>query len=112
MKQNLNIVYIVFVSLIVLINSSCGHTFDKIVCGEPEGRAKIFIDSVNSVWQNKLLLKQVPCYPGYIQIDLKIKVANNDLDNIENAFSRTVEWAELLVYDKDGKLIRGNTGSM
>jgi hypothetical protein len=98
--------------LITFSMCNCGGAFDKILCGEPQGRKKIFIDSVNQKWAGKLILKQVPCYPGYIQINLTQDVDNAELSIIESSFGETVEWAELLVYNKNGKLIRGDKGSM
>ena len=81
------------------------------MCGEPEGEQKVFIDSLNVFYANRLVIKQVPCYPGYIQANLKTDITKEILDSIEVACKEN-QWAEFLVYDKEGNLIRGNTGSM
>lgn|ERR1700741_4274131 len=100
----------VFLTLLLLMAFGCGH-FDKTVCGEPEGEEKQFIDSLNLVFQNKLIIEQVPCYPGYIQAHLKTSVPNETLDSI-NAVCRNKNYIEFLVYDKEGNLIRGSIISM
>jgi hypothetical protein len=83
-----------------------------IVCGHPEGKKKAFIDSVNSKFKDNLVIKDVPCYSDYMQLDLKNDYDKNIIDSIEKAYIETVNYAEFMVYDKNGKLIRGNIGSM
>ena len=83
----------------------------KSICGEPTGKEKSFIDSLNSISINKLTIEHVPCYPGYIQAHLKTKVARETLEDIETAVTM-FGYAEFLVYDKDNVLIMGNAGSM
>ena len=90
----------------------CGDTIDKTLCGEPEGKQKTFIESVNSKFQDKFIIKHVPCYADYMRIDLKTEYDKNLVDSLEKSYTQTVNYAEFLVYDKDGKLIRGSTGSM
>lgn len=106
MKKSLSILILV----VVVTTIGCNY-FTKKMCGEPEGREKVFIDSLNLVYLNRLIIKQVPCYPGYIQANLKTDVSKEILDNIEIA-CRKYQWIEFLVYDKNGSLIRGNVGSM
>jgi len=81
------------------------------MCGEPEGKEKLFIDSINNVYQDQLIVKQVPCYPGYIRADLKTDLSKETLDTIEYSCKHN-QWIEFLVYDKNGNLIRGDVGSM
>lgn len=92
--------------------ASCGDLFDKALCGEPEGEQKNFIESTNKKFQDKFVLKHVACYKDYMRIDLKTDYDKNTVDSLEKAYTQIVNYAEFLVYDKDGKLIRGNTGSM
>jgi hypothetical protein len=84
----------------------------KKMCGEPEGKEKAFLDAVNVKYANRLVIKQIPCYSGYIQTNLKTDVSNAVLDSIEKACKDNQWTLEFIVYDKDGKLIRGNVGSM
>jgi hypothetical protein len=97
---------------ITSIFCSCGDTFNKFMCGEPEGKQKLFIDSINSTYKDELTLRHMPCYNDYMRIDLKTNYDKLLVDSLEQAYERTVWWAEFHVYDKYGKLIRGNTGSM
>jgi hypothetical protein len=106
MKQTLYI----FVFMCTLTILGC-DAMTKKMCGEPEGKEKVFIDSLNVFYTNRLIIKQVPCYPGYIQANLQTDISKEILDTIEGS-CRENQWIEFLVYDKDGKLIRGNTGSM
>lgn len=98
------------VGLILL--SSCGRMLNKIVCGEPKGRQKIFIDSVNARFGDKLTLTHVPCYGDYIEVHLKSGYEKALIDSLENGYQRSVSWAEFLVYNANGELIRGSKGSM
>ena len=97
--------------ILVIVFNSC-DAFDKALCGEIQGRQKVFIDSVNIVYEDRLVLSQVPCYPGYLKIDLKTNIEAKDLDSLETAYNRLIGFAELLVYDRDKNLVRGSTGSM
>lgn len=106
MKTPLYILSFLFIMPIV----SCDYLTTKI-CGEPEGKEKVFIDSINVIYKNRLVIKPVPCYPGYIQANLKADVSNETLDSIQIA-CRPYQWIEFLVYDKKGNLIRGNVTSM
>ncbi len=45
-------------------------------------------------------------------IYLKTDYDKNLIDSLENAYKQTISFAEFLVHDQNGKLIRGNTGSM
>ncbi|MDX2066897.1 MAG: hypothetical protein SFV55_00655 [Haliscomenobacter sp.] len=96
--------------LVVSLNSC--DVFTKTLCGEVQGRQKVFIDSVNAVYEDRFVLSQVPCYPGYLRADLKTNIESKDLDSLEIAYNRLFGFAELLVYDQDKNLIRGSTGSM
>ena len=96
--------------VILLLLLSCDGV-NKIVCGEPDGRHKAFIDKINTQHSGTLTVEQVPCYPGYLQVNCKAAVTNELLDEID-ASARKLDWIEVLVYDKDNKLIRGNKGSM
>ena len=91
---------------------SCGDSFDKALCGEPEGKQKIFIDSVNKKYKDQLSIRDVPCYSDYMEITLKTNYQKALIDSLENFYSKSVNRAEFHVYDKKGKLIRGNRGSM
>ncbi|MES2733753.1 MAG: hypothetical protein V4714_18550 [Bacteroidota bacterium] len=96
--------------VILYFLASCDW-IEKIVCGEPSGEHKAFIDRINKQHSNKLSVTQVPCYPGYFQINCKSSVSSELLDEIDSS-ARKLDWNEILVYDKENKLIRGNTGSM
>ena len=90
----------------------CGDSFDKAMCGQPEGKQKAFIDSINSKYSDVLTISHVPCYSDYMRVTLKSNYQKTLIDSLENSYSKLVNWAEFHVCDKDGKLIRGNTGSM
>jgi hypothetical protein len=101
---------IVVSTLLLWLFASCDWA-DKVVCGEPTGEHKGFIDRVNQQYAGKLTVEQVPCYPGYLQVNCKTSVADELLDEIASS-ARKLDWIEMLVYDKNNKLIRGETGSM
>jgi len=101
---------IVVSAVLMCLLASC-EWVDKTVCGEPTGEHKVFIDRMNKEYSDKLTLEQVPCYPGYLQVRCKTGVPDGILDKIESS-ARKLDWIEMLVYDKDNKLIRGDTGSM
>lgn len=91
---------------------SCGLSFTKIVCGVPAGKQKSFIDSVNINLKDKLTISYVPCYSDYMEVYLKTDYEKWIIDSLENEYERKVNWAEFLVYNKNGQLIRGSKGSM
>lgn len=95
---------------IILIASSCDWAINKF-CGEPTGDLKEYIDSINHKYPDKLIMSQVPCYPGYAQVDLLRNLSESTIDSIENNFEK-IHFREVLIYDRDNNLIRGNTGSM
>lgn len=84
---------------------------ERLICGEPTGDLKIFIESVNNNHSATLSLKQVPCYPGYAQRDLKEYSSSEFIDSLVQEIRRH-SFVEVLVYDKEKKLIIGDTGSM
>lgn len=92
--------------------SSCGDTFDKVMCGEPDGKQKEFIDKTNLQYKDQFVIRHVPCYAAYMQVDIKTYYSKTTIDSLENAYHKQINWAEFLVYDKDGKLIRSSTISM
>jgi hypothetical protein len=47
-----------------------------------------------------------------MRIDIKNDYDKNIIDSLEKEYAQTVNWAEFLVYDKNRKLIRGNTSTM
>jgi hypothetical protein len=104
--KNKIVVHVMLLCLLV----SCDWV-DRTVCGEPTGAHKVFIDLINQRYSNALTIKQVPCYPGYLQVDCKTSVPGELLDKTGSS-ARKLNWIEILVYDKNDKLIRGETGSM
>jgi hypothetical protein len=96
--------------LLVWLLASCDWV-DKKVCGEPTGEHKVFITRINTRYADTLTIAQVPCYPGYLRVNCKTAVADALLDEIASS-ARKLGWIEMLVYDKDNTLIRGETGSM
>jgi hypothetical protein len=86
---------------------SCGIK----VC-PPTEQQKTFINSVNPKLQDKLTIEHVPCYYDYMYVYLKGDYDKNLIDSLEKVYRQTISFAEFLVHDKSGKLIRGNTGSM
>lgn len=76
------------------------------------GAKKTFINSVNTKLQAKLTIEHVPCYYDYMYVYLKDDYDKNLIDSLENVYRQAISFAEFLVYDKSGKRIRGNTGSM
>lgn len=104
----------IITNIILAITStlcSCSEVFDKVMCGEPERKQKMFIDSINAKYKDELTLRHVPCNSDYMRVDLKTNYDKNLIDSLEKVHERTVHWAEFHVYDKDKKLIRGNIGS-
>jgi hypothetical protein len=102
-----------FLLLTVVISfCSCGTKFSKFVCGEESSNQKTFIDSVNIKFNDKLTLSYVPCYADYMEVHLKTDYEKWIIDSLENEYERSINWAEFLVYNKDGDLIRGSHGSM
>lgn len=104
--------FLFLLGLILVVSLNGCDAFTKTLCGQVQGRQKVFVDSVNAVYEDRFVLSQVPCYPGYLRVDLKINLEAKDLDSLENAYNRLFGFAELLVYDRDKNLIRGNRGSM
>lgn len=104
--------FLFLLGLILVVSLNSCDAFTKTFCGQVQGRQKVFIDSVNAVYEDRLVLSQVPCYPGYLRVDLKTNIEAKDLDSLEIAYNRLIGFAELLVYDKDKNLIRGSAGSM
>lgn len=104
--------FLLLLGLSIMISLNGCDAFTKTFCGQVQGRQKVFIDSVNALYEDKLVLSQIPCYPGYLRVDLKTNVGTKDLDSLENAYNRLIGFAELLVYDRDKNLIRGSSGSM
>jgi uncharacterized lipoprotein YehR (DUF1307 family) len=104
--------FLFLLGLILVVSFNSCDAFTKTFCGQVQGRQKVFIDSVNAVYEDRLVLSQVPCYPGYLRVDLKTNLEAKDLDSLETAYNRLIGFAELLIYDRDKNLIRGSTGSM
>jgi hypothetical protein len=108
-KRNDKFYFLVLVTYI-FIYTQCNYVTKK-MCGEPAGRQKEFIDSLNAVYKDRLTIEEVPCYPGYIQAFLKVDSSQVAFEEFEQATIKE-GYVEFLVYDKDKKLIMGNTGSM
>ncbi len=104
--------FLFLLGLILVVSLNSCDAFTKTFCGQVQGRQKVFFDSVNTVYKDRLVLSQVPCYPGYLRADLKTNIESKDLDSIEVAYNRLFGFTELFVYDQDKNLIRGSTGSM
>ncbi|MGY2134880.1 hypothetical protein ACW9KT_21800 [Hymenobacter sp. HD11105] len=66
---------------------------------------------MNTLYQEQLQLTQVPCYPGYLRMDCRTAVADTVFTRIDS-LARKLDWTEVLVYDHQHQLVRGNTGSM
>ncbi|WP_128396931.1 hypothetical protein [Botryobacter ruber] len=96
--------------MLIFSLSSCDWLTEK-MCGEPKGDLRDFIQSVNTHYAESLELQQVPCYPNYAQITLKKEVNAKTLDSLDVELRR-YDFTEVLVYNQNNKLIRGNTGSM
>jgi len=92
--------------------ASCGDTFDKEMCGEPVGKQKEFIDKANLQFKDQFVVRHMPCYASYMRIDLKANYSKTIIDSLEKAYCKQINFAEFLVYDKDGNLVRGHTGSL
>ena len=101
---------IIFLFIVYVFFASCDSTV-KYICGEPEGKEKAFIDSLNFVYQEQLTFEQVPCYPGYLQATLHKDISSVNLDSVEVVIKKN-KYVEFLVYDEKGSLIRGDRGSM
>lgn len=82
----------------------------KKFCGEPIGKEKEFIDSLNTVYSNQLTVEQVPCYPGYLKATLYYDISDSIIESIDKIVKK--RYVEFLVYNKKGKLVKGDTGSM
>jgi hypothetical protein len=78
----------------------------------PTTEQQTFMDSVNLKFKDKLTIKHVPTYDDYMHVYLKNDYNKNLIDSLENAYTQTLGFVEFLVYDKEGKLIRGSYGSM
>jgi uncharacterized lipoprotein YehR (DUF1307 family) len=104
--------FLFLLGLILVVSLNSCDAFNKTFCGQVQDRQKMFIDSVNAVYEDRLVLSQVPCYPGYLRVDLKTNIEAKDLDSLETAYNRLIGFAKLLVYDQDEYLIRRSTGSM
>lgn len=78
----------------------------------PTTEQQTFMDSVNLKFKDKLTIKHVPTYHGYMYVYLKNDYNKNLIDSLENAYRQTLGVVEFLVYDKNGDLIRGTYGSM
>ena len=90
--------------------SSCDF-FTKKMCGEPKGEMKVLMDSINNANKERFLSKPVPCYPGYYQINLITEIDPSYLDEVEQVLKKN-GFIEVLVYNKNNELVRGNVGSM
>ena len=90
--------------------SAC-DTLTTEICGELSGDHKAYVVRVNYAYKSRLQVQQVPCYPGYLQVKCWSTVSSKTLDSIEVSAS-TLGWMEVLVYNHQGDLVRGNTGSM
>jgi len=99
-----------FSILFALTLTACNYSVDKF-CGDAVGHDKIFIDSLNSKFGQIMTLRQMPCYPRFLQADLKTDVSVIILDSI-NVIRDKNGWVEFFVYDINGKLVRGNPGSL
>jgi uncharacterized lipoprotein YehR (DUF1307 family) len=104
--------FLFLLGLILVVSLNGCDAFTKTFCAQVQGRQKVFIDSVNAVYEDRFVLSQVPCYPGYLRVDLKTNLETKDLDSLENAYNKLIGFAELLVYDQDENLVRGSKGSM
>ena len=104
--------FLFLLGLIIVVSLNGCDAFTKTFCGQVQGPQKVFIDSVNAVYEDRLVLSQVPCYPGYLRIDLKTNIEAKDLDSLETAYNKLFGFSELLVYNQGENLIRGSTGSM
>ena len=82
------------------------------MCGQPEREQKAFIDSINYKYSDKLTITHVPCYADYMKVNLKSNYQKELIDSLQKSYKKLFHWAEFQVYDKDGKLIKGSTGSM
>ena len=106
------LIIILFTLTFMVTITSCGNTVDKALCGEPEGKQKEFIDKANLQYKDQFVVRHVSCYTDYMRVDIKANYTKTIIDSLENAYCKQINFVEFLVYDKDGKLIRGNTGSM
>ena len=101
--KNLSPIFIIFIALF----TSC----TQIICGAPLSEEKEFMDSLNMVYQNEFIGNTTPCYPGYYELHLKTDLDSTRLLYLDSLL-KTKGYIELLVYDVDGELIWGDTGSM
>lgn len=98
------------VLFLLLLMTSCNE-LTKRACGELTGKHKRYVDHLNTAYEGQLRVQQVPCYPGYLEVKCLVPAATSILDSIESSAAK-LGWMEVLVYDSDGKLQRGNTISM
>lgn len=70
------------------------------------------MNSVNSKFPDKLVIKHVPCYSDYMYVYLNNDYDKRLIDSLEHEYRQTIGAVEFLVHDKNGKLIHGNNGSM
>ena len=101
--KNLILPFIVFMAIF----SSC----TQIICGTPQGEEKVFMDSLNSVYQDVFVGQPTLCYPGYYELHIKTELDSTRLLHLDSLL-KTKGYIELLVYDTDGELIWGDAGSM
>jgi hypothetical protein len=92
------------------IISSCESAI-RYACGELIGERRQYVADINMAYIRQLYAEQVPCYPDYLQLNCVSSVPSSIIDSIE-ATARPLGWIEVLVYDRNNILIRGNTGSM
>lgn len=101
--------YLFFPACLIAFGS-CDQ-IDKAVCGQADGKEKLLIDSITLNYKGKLSLKEVDCYPGYMQVNLNGEVGQTTLDSIV-AVCKKNRYVEIVIYNHKGDLIQGNTGSM
>jgi hypothetical protein len=111
MKKRYLVLAIFILFLCAFLNdTSYSWMVDKF-CGEPVGVQKKFIDSLNRKHRMVLIAKQVPCYPGYLEVRCKTDVSEFVLNDIDST-AKNLHWVEVLIYDTRDILIKGDTGSM
>ena len=80
-------------------------------CGELTGERKGFVEKINAEQRGKLEVTQVPCYSDYLQVHCTEEIPATYWQRFDS-LAATLGWIEVLVYDRRGNLIKGNTGSM
>jgi|GEM_PF-5181612 len=98
------------VALVIMTTASCDSLTNQ-VCGELSGKRKQYADTLNEAYASHLHAEQVPCYPNYLQVNCLSAVSAKTLDSVELS-ARQFDWDEVLVYDQQKALIRGDIGSM